>query len=73
MTNTEFRKLVDGHRMAERTSTALRLVLVEKKTWRVAAQRAGVAESTILRAMRRLSEPRRPRRLTQLVADSASA
>jgi hypothetical protein len=56
MTPDQFAIAVTGLRMSRRTRRALRMVLVDGRTWRAAASRCSVAQSTILRAMRRIWE-----------------
>lgn len=50
----EFKRLTSSARIQTRTLRALRGVLVDGKLWREACADAGVPESTLLRAKRRL-------------------
>lgn len=53
----EYAALAAAHGLSPRTAEACRLVLVERLSQYAAARRAGMAPSTVLRALRQLARP----------------
>ena len=56
MTPEQFQAACHGKRLTAKVRKALRMVLVEGTTWREAAHKAGVHESSIMRAKARLNQ-----------------
>lgn len=55
MTPEQFQAACHGKRLTAKVRKALRMILVEGKTWREAAYKCGVHESSIMRAKARLN------------------
>ena len=56
MTPEQFQAACNGKRLTAKVRKALRMVLVEGSTWREAAYKTGVHESSIMRAKARLNQ-----------------
>ncbi len=55
MTPEQFSAATEGKRLTSKVRRALRMVMVEGRTWRDAAHKTGVHESSIMRAKAKLN------------------